>query len=214
MIFEQVQPKYGAICLAVSASIAHFTKRVQHVGRRRKLSASAKKFSALLLIASFGALLTACPKVKKTDVEKAFAYTERAANYTASAARVVGDLYRANAIDYETKEKIVARLKTVASGIVAFQESVKATRAAFGGEFPDKEINALDVMFNRDVLKPFVEILNETGVLSEKQSAQILSALAFLREAVLYIADFFGKLRPGQSASFDTYRKEVLLVNV
>jgi hypothetical protein len=207
IIFEQIQPKYGAACLVASAAIAHFTKRLHHVlpNRRRKVST---KTLSIFLAGSLLCTMTACPQ--RSDLVKAFNASEKIASYTEIGARAVGDLFEAKVIDYETKEKLVAKLKIVARNGRRFHETLVAIKAQYGATLPDREVNALDIVFNRDVIAPLADLLTETGLLSENASSQILTALVFLKSAVLTVAKLFGQLRPNQSASYEFYKQEQL----
>jgi hypothetical protein len=160
-----------------------------------------KFFLTILILASL--FLTACPKAK--DIKTAFKASASIAKYTGTAAQTVGELYTAGVIDYATKERLIAKLRVVAENGKRFHQEVEAVYQMYKNALPDKELNALDIIFNRDVIAPLVDLLTDAGLLSPNAGAQVLTALIFLKQAVLTVADLFGKLRPGQSASFKFY---------
>src|SRR6185369_16912519 len=198
MIFEQINPKYGALCLAISGGISAFTKRVHHVGRRKKIP---KSFISSVLILSLAGTLAACPSA--SDLKRAYTASAQIAGNTETAARTIGELYTAGVISYRTKESLVAKLKIVRDNGLRFQAEINALYDLYRDKLPAASINALDIMFNRDVIAPFVELLTEAGILSKEAGAQVLTALILLKSAILTVSNMFGKLRPTGSASFE-----------
>lgn len=147
----------------------------------------------------------ACPK--QSDFVRAYRASTRVAGATEQAAVAVGDLYRAGVIDYATKEKLVEKLRLVERGGRAFHHSIDAVRASFGNRLPDDQASALDTLFNREVIAPFLDLLTTAGTLSENTAQKIFLAIAVIRQLVLTVANLFGQLRSG-SASYEFYQRE------
>src|SRR5262249_39683712 len=152
--------------------------------RRRKIP---KQVISSLLIVVLGVLLTACPS--ESDIKKAYNTSALIANYTETAAHTIGDLYTARIIGYETKENLIRKLRLVAAGGRRFQTEIDALYDVYKRALPDAQVNALDIMFNREVIAPFVDILTEAGVLSKDASGQILTAVVLLKSAILTVAN-------------------------
>lgn len=160
-----------------------------------------KFFLCILVLVSL--FMTACPRQK--DIKEAFKASRQIAHYTGTAADTVADLYKAGVIDFGQKEKLITKLKAVRDNGKRFHATVEAIYQQYKNDLPDKELNALDIVFNRDVIAPLIDLLTEAGLLSESASQTVLTALVFLKQAVLMIANLFGQLRPGASASFNFY---------
>lgn len=161
---------------------------------------------SLLLMCSL--FLTACPR--KNDLIKGYETNEAIQGHLQTAIQTVGGLYDSKWISYEQKESLAAKLRIVYNGSVAFQKELDSLREIYINQqnLPDKQLNALDIFFNREVVKPFVDFLSELGVLPEKPAQMVLTAIVLLRSAVLTIANLFNTMRGGDSVSATTISKE------
>lgn len=135
----------------------------------------------------------ACPKsVKKSDLEKAFNYSAQISKAVSQSAIAVEDLYNGGVITFETKEKIISKIKLVRDNNGKVLEVLSALKRQFGDSVPAEELSALDVLFNQSILTPFGEILSEAGILSKEKAAKVFMAIAVLKQIIFTISNYFG----------------------
>lgn len=158
----------------------------------------------LLIILTLFCLVfsSACPtKVRKSDIEKAFKYNAQISNAVAQSAIAVGDLYDGRIISYETKEKIVVKLRLIQKNNDRVLTVLSELKKRYREQVPPEEISALDVFFSQSVITPLAEILQEAGVLSADKAEKIYLAIAFLKQVIFTISNYFGSFS-NKSVSF------------
>lgn len=174
------------------------------VTRAKKKSKFVPSIKHLSLLIIFSLFLTACPA--RSDLVKAFKASEQLAVNTETAALAIGDLYQGKVITFEQKESLIAKLRIIAINGKRFHAEVKALAGIYKSKLPDEKISALDIMFNSEVITPFLEILLDAKVLSKEASQKVFLVLAVLRTAVLTISNAFGK-RLSYSVSYEFYKE-------
>lgn len=190
-VFNQISRSNLARCLKCEKVI------FRPIGKFMK-----NKILSLLLIVAFVSIFTACPKtVNKTAIEKGFNYSEKISNVVAQSAIAVGDLYDGKFISYETKEKIVLKLKLIQTNNERLLNVLRELKREFKGDVPNERISALDVLFSQSVITPFAEILTEIGLLSKESAQKVYLAVAALKQIIFTISNYFGKFS-SDSVSF------------
>lgn len=177
---------------------------VSLVIERGKQKVNHPNYKSLSLLIVFSLVLTACPA--RSDLVKAFKASEQLAVTTETAALAIGDLYQGKVISFEQKEKLISKMRIIATNGRRFHTEVSALAAIYKTKLPDEKISALDVLFNSEVIAPFLEVLLEAGALSKEASQRVFLVLAVLRTAVLTISNAFGK-RLSDSRSYQFYKE-------
>lgn len=176
---------------------------IEDVKAQGKGSGTIAGLFSLVIIGSL--LATGCPS--RSDIVKGFKTSEGIAGTVELSATNVGDLFSAGIIPYEAKEQIIAGLRIVQKNGKRFHAEVDALAKQYKGKLPDEKLKALDVLFSREVIAPFAEILVQVKLLSPEASEKVFAALIILRTAIFGIANIFGQIL-SQSESFEFCRME------
>lgn len=150
-----------------------------------------------------------CPS--RGDVKKAFNLSRDISLYGKQATVAVGDLYEGKVISYEQKELYVSYLRQIQEKGEAFFNQVDALAKVYKTKLPDEEIGALDIFFNQEIIAPLVAILVDAGKLSKDKAQAVFAAVAVLKQAILFIANSFGKSN-SNAVSFTFYKENQLYV--
>lgn len=145
----------------------------------------------------------ACPS--KNSLAKGFEASSKISQVGFQSTVAVGDLFTANVINYETKEKLVEALRKVQVNGERFNRVLSELKATYGKDVPPEEIRALDIFFNQNIIAPFVEILIEAGTLSAATAEKIYLAIAALKQIVFTVSTVFGQSM-SRSESFEAVR--------
>jgi hypothetical protein len=151
-----------------------------------------KIFLSALIIYSL-LMITACPS--KGALEKAFNQSASIGKIASASAITVGDLYRAGVISLDIKDQIAGKLGKIVESGARVHEVIKALAAKYKGQvnkITPSEQSDLDLMFSREVVEPFLDILTALNVLPPNTAKQILVAIALLRSAIMTVSGIFG----------------------
>lgn len=167
-----------------------------------------KSILTILIICSL--FLMACPS--KNSLAKGFEASSKISQVGFQSTVAVGDLFTANVITYETKEKLVKSLRKVQENGERFNQVLSELKAQYGKDVPADEIRSLDVYFNQNIIAPFVEILVEAGTLSAPTAEKIYLVIAALKQIVFTVSNIFGQSL-SKSVSFEAVNnREVFAV--
>lgn len=153
---------------------------------------------ALIFMVLFALISTGCPT--KKNLVTAFNSSARISKISETTALALLDLYNQRFISLEFKDRAAAKLALVNQGNERAYAAMMALKARYQGNLsniPKSEISALDLLFSREVLEPFLGLLTDTGVLPPATAERVMGIFMTLRVAILAISNIFGSRSVG-----------------
>lgn len=149
----------------------------------------------LYAIVFTGLVTTACPQPMPADIRKAIDASYRLPAATNDLIDTIREARDQNYVSLETSQKFGTYLYPMTIAEKAYVKGVKALKAATdkaGGTLDQGKFAELQIIFDDQIVKPFLEILQMVGVLSGDNSKKILFAIAAVRLLLTTIAGGLG----------------------
>lgn len=170
----------------------------------------------LIWVICLGLITSGCPSDSKSKLEAGFAASVRISSYGTDLTKAVTQLRKDEAITKPQFDSIIEKLGLVAQSGRIFH----TTLAGFVERYPDgnvpaSEFQPLNLLFNKDIYGPVMQVIVLVAGLSSEQQAIIALALAGLKSAVMTIkrlmdknsAYFEGQGEPKYTASYVPHRR-------
>lgn len=136
-------------------------------------------------------MTAACPS--RTSIEKAKSSSAKIATYANAGVDLTRELYRANFLSLEHKDKIADGWISLANAGIAFDLAIANAEREYGDTAPKTEIQRLFNIFDSSVIEKFLVVLNslKLGSISNNYAVIIDS----IKSAILLVAGAFNQTK-------------------
>lgn len=107
--------------------------------------------------------------------------------------KAIGEAYQAKLITFEQKNHFADLLKAIAKGGQKGVDAIEALQKQGVDTLSGAQSQALMLIFDDEVVTPFLQLLTELGKLSDSSSAAIRAALASVRTAIVLLSGRIGR---------------------
>ena len=112
---------------------------------------------------------------------------------TRDVVKAVSEAYQKGLLTLPQKDRFADLLKAIARGGQKGVAVIEALQKAGVSELNGDQRKQLTVIFDDDVVAPFLELLQELGKLSESSSVAIRAALVSVRTAIVLLSNRIGR---------------------
>lgn len=147
-----------------------------------------KKLLIVFLI-SLSLMLGGCPK---QSIEKAKANSAKVATYANAGVDLTRELWRANFLSLEQKDRVAEAWIVLARAGIAFDAAIANIEGEYGiADVPKSEIEKLFAVFNREVVGKFLDVL--TALKLTTRAGEFGTIIESIKTAVLIVAGYFNR---------------------
>jgi len=146
------------------------------------------KFLITLLI--YAVALTGCPS---KSIQDAKATSGKIATYANAGVNLTRELYGANFLTLEQKDKIADGFIVLAKAGIVFDQAIVNAETTYGSNVPQNEIERLSAVFDAQIVTKFLDIL--TLLKLTNRAGNYAAVIESLRTAILIGARVFGHYR-------------------
>ena len=152
-----------------------------------------KLTGSIVLLLIYSLFLTACPS--RLNIEKAKSSSAKVATYANAGVNLTRELFNANFLTLEQKDRIAEGWITLANAGIAFDAAIANLEQQYpqgvNSRIPKAEIERLFAVFDATVVNHFLEILSSLKLIN--RIGNYAAIIESIKAAILIVAGAFGQ---------------------